>query len=125
MAAQCEAAACVSERAGYSCMLGTVASRARQAYRGGYGRGMGWVGSYRAREINILEDALGGAELGGELEGREGAELDRLLVDDNHLAGLHVAHILRLAQIQRARLRGHHVSVCAVGPPPDPALRPV
>lgn len=40
---------------------------------------------------------------------------ERHLVNDNHLSGLDVAHVLGLAQVQGTRLRGNAVAVGTVG----------
>ncbi len=66
-----------------------------------------------AGKVDVLEYALRRAKLLRKTQRGEGAHLDRVGVDDDHLPWLHVAHVFRLAQVQRARLRRNAV---AVGP---------
>ena len=66
-----------------------------------------------AGKVDVLKDALRRAELLGQAERGEGARLDRVLVDDDHLAGFDVAHVLGLAQVERARLRRNAVAIGA------------
>jgi hypothetical protein len=61
----------------------------------------------RAREVDVLEDALAQRPLGLERAPRAHA----LVVHPHQLAGLDVAHVVGRHQVERARLARHHVAV--------------